>query len=91
MLGQLAIGRAAVGVSPFPMRMQTMNVTVVYSTEALLYKNNGQPGEQHTADFGSIDAAKNAVRPAGCVSALIREVNGHHVYTARFGWEFYPN
>ena len=68
-----------------------MNATVVYSTSALLHKNNGRLGEQHSADFGSIDVAKNAALPAGCVSALIREPNGRHVYTARFGWEFYPN
>lgn len=66
-----------------------MSVKVIYSTEAFLDKNEGQPGKQFELSFASLEEAKSAPLPAGYVFALISEENGNYTYSAKFGWEFH--
>jgi hypothetical protein len=72
------------------LREKSMDIRVIYSTEALLSKNGELPGKQVERSFTFLDEAKSAPLPAGYVFALISTNEGKHVYTAKFGWEFTP-
>jgi len=69
-------------------KRQLMTIRVTYSTSGYLHKNGGRIGRQCERSFGSIDIAKRAQFPEGCVSAFILVENGRHVYQAPFGWTF---
>jgi hypothetical protein len=66
-----------------------MSIRVLYSTEGFPNKNGGQPGTGRERSFASLDAAKRAPFPDGCVFAYIPLDQGSWVYhSAKFGWEF---
>lgn len=66
-----------------------MSVDIIYSTEAFLEKNQGQPGKQLQVSFASVEAAKAAPFPEGYVFAYIPIEAGYYVYSAKLGWEFH--
>lgn len=66
-----------------------MSIEITYATEAFLHKNQGQPGKQLQASFLSVEEAKAAPLPEGYVFACIPTETGYHVYSPKFGWEFY--
>ena len=69
-----------------------MSVSVIYSTEALLPRNNGQPGRQSELhSFASLEEAKSAPIPEGYVFAAIQTESGYHTYSKMLGWEFQSN
>lgn len=66
-----------------------MNTKVLYSTEAFLDRNGGQPGTQTEATFASLDEARMAPLPAGYTFAYIQIDEGYYIYSPRTGWEFH--
>jgi hypothetical protein len=66
-----------------------MTIRVMYGTSGFLHQNDGQPGKQCEQSFASLDVAKSKPLPAGCTFAFIRADDGDHVYSPKFGWEFY--
>jgi AbiU2 len=69
-----------------------MTVSVIYSTEALLPKNNGQPGRQSELhSFASLEEAKSAPIPEGYVFAAIQTESGYHTYSKMLGWVFHDD
>jgi hypothetical protein len=69
-----------------------MTVSVIYSTEALLPKNNAQPGRQSELhSFASLEEAKSAPIPEGYVFAAIQTESGYHTYSKMLGWVFHDN
>jgi hypothetical protein len=69
-----------------------MTVSVIYSTQALLPKNNGQPGmHSELQSFASLEEAKSAPIPEGYVFAAIQTESGYHTYSKILGWEFHGN
>lgn len=67
-----------------------MMVKRICGTEGFLPKNGGKAGTMTEASFLTLEAAKAAPLPAGCVAALIHVDDGRHVYSANWGWEFFP-
>jgi len=65
-----------------------MSIRVIYSTEAFLAKNEGQPGKQFELSFASLEEAKATPLPEGYAFAFIPVETGHHSYSAKLGWEF---
>jgi hypothetical protein len=69
-----------------------MTVSVIYSTEALLPKNHGQPGRQSVLhSFASIEEAKSSPIPEGYVFAAIQTESGYHTFSKMLGWVSYDN
>jgi hypothetical protein len=66
-----------------------MNIRVIYSTQAFLDKNDGQPAKQSELWFATLEEAKAAPLPKGYVSAFISVEAGRHVYSQKFGWEYH--
>ncbi|MGA2904226.1 MAG: hypothetical protein ABSD98_10370 [Candidatus Korobacteraceae bacterium] len=65
-----------------------MNVTVTCATEPFSHKSKGHwPAEEFECSFASLEEAKAAPHPKGCVWAFIKASNDQHVYSPRFGWE----
>lgn len=66
-----------------------MSIKVVYSTEALIDKNEGKTAKQFESTFASLEEAIAAPLPQGYVSAYIPIETGYHVFSDTLGWEFH--
>jgi|GEM_PF-2173667 len=66
-----------------------MSIRVIYSTESKIDKNQGKAGKIGCERFfDSVEKAKAAPLPEGCVFACIKVKDGHHAYSRELGWEF---
>ncbi len=65
-----------------------MGIRVHYFTESPLDKNKVKTTSQFERTFASLEDAKAAPLPEGCVFAYIRIDDDYHTFTPSRGWEF---
>jgi hypothetical protein len=65
-----------------------VSIKVLYSTKSGV-RDAGQPGKTDEVWFDSLDDAKSAPFPDGCISARIQLDHGYWFRSDKFEWEFY--